>query len=58
MGLFPKAPKPPPPAPPPPTAPNFTPQKRDRSISGLLGGTYLTQGMKLGAGPGKSMLGL
>lgn len=59
MGLKPKIPKPPPP---PPSAPDFSAalagRKRDRSGTGLLGGTFLTSGMKLGQGPGKSLLGL
>lgn len=58
MGLKPKLPKPPPPA---PTAPDFSAALAGRThnrSTGLLGGTYLTQGMRLGSAPGKTMLGL
>lgn len=64
MGFMkPKIPSAPPPPPPAPTAPDLTAQQANRSrnfdAKAALGGTYLTQGLKLGGAPmGKSMLGL
>lgn len=56
--MMPKAPTPQIP-PPPPTAPTFNPNKGSAfDPRGVLGGTFLTQGQKLGTtGSGKSLLG-
>jgi hypothetical protein len=58
--LKPKMPKAPTVAetPPPPIAPMYAPKRNMNVKRGALGGTFLTQGMKLGmASVGKSLLG-